>query len=136
VTDRTTARRIVEALADGLDPGAREALPSNSPIDYSRVVRALQRAMAVIDRQARKCARRSALPSNAGKSWCDEDDRELAELFDSGRPVADIASCFERTPVAIAARLVRLGKAPDFQSAFVNNLRSPHNGPSGPKARP
>jgi hypothetical protein len=44
-----------------------------------------------------------------------------------GRPVTDIAAAFYRTRRSIASRLVRLGKAPDRQSALVANLHSTSN---------
>jgi hypothetical protein len=120
--DLASARRIVEALADGVDPRTGEVLNPGSPLESADVVRALHVALAAIDNQVRNRERVSALASNAGKPWDDEDDRELAELFDSGRPVADIATVFQRTHGSIASRLVRLGKARDRQSAFVANL--------------
>jgi hypothetical protein len=126
--DLASARRIIEALADGVDPRTGEVLNPGSPIESADVVRALHVALAAIDNQVRNRERASALPFNAGKPWGDEDDRELAELFDSGRPVADIATTFQRTRGSIASRLVRLGRAPDRQSAFVANLHPAPNG--------
>ena len=124
--DLTAARRTIEALADGVDPRTGEVLPSGSPIDSPGVVRALHVALAAIDGQVRKRDRSSSL--HAGKPWRDEDDRDLVKSFDSGRPVADIATAFRRTRGSIASRLVRLGKVPDRQSAFVANLHPPSNG--------
>jgi hypothetical protein len=120
--DLTAARRIIEALADGVDPSTGEVLASGSPIDCPDVVRALHVALATIDGQMRKRERTLSLPDNAGKPWCEDDDAELVHSFDSGRPVAEIAATFRRTRGSIASRLVRLGKAPDRQSAFVANL--------------
>jgi hypothetical protein len=103
-------------------------LPSGSLVDSSDVVRALHVALAAIDRQVRQCERISSLPDNAGKPWCGEDDAELVQSFDSGRPVADLAAAFRRTRGSIASRLVRLRKVPDRQSAFVANLPPISNG--------
>lgn len=61
------------------------------------MVPALHVALAAIDRQVFIRERASALPDNAGKPRSDEDDRQLADLFDAGRPVADIATAFHRT---------------------------------------
>jgi hypothetical protein len=126
--DLTAARRIIEALADGVDPRTGEVLPSGSPIDCTGVVRALHVALAAIDALVRKRERTSALPDNAGKPWRDEDDAELTEMFDSGQPVVIIARSFQRTRGSIASRLVRLGKVSDRQSAFVAHLHPPPNG--------
>jgi hypothetical protein len=86
-------------------------LPSGSPIESPDVVRALHVALAAIDAQIRRSDRNALLLSNAAKPWCDKDDQELAELFDSGCPIADISTAFQRTPGSIASRLLRLGKA-------------------------
>lgn len=50
------------------------------------------------------------LPDNAGRSWTDNEDRELLVLFDSNVSIKDIAEKHARTQVAIASRLVRLGR--------------------------
>lgn len=125
--DTTTARRIIEALADGVDPRTGELIPSGSPIDCTDVVRALHVALAALDDQLRKRERTSSLPDNAGKPWREEHDAELVRFFDAGRPVEDIAAAFHRTRGSIASRLVRLGKVPDRQSAFVANLHPTSN---------
>ena len=126
--DLATTKRIIEALADGVDPRTGEVLKPGSPIESAEVVRALHTALTAIDREARKRERNSELPTNAGRPWNIEADQALGDLFDSGRPVADIAKTFQRTRGSIASRLVRLGKAPDRQSAFVANLHSMDNG--------
>jgi len=51
-----------------------------------------------------------SLPNNAGRSWTNEEDKELLATFDSGTPVKVIAAKHGRTKGAIAARLVRLGR--------------------------
>jgi hypothetical protein len=123
-----TAKQIIEALADGVDPRTGEVLNPGSPIESADVVRALHVALAAINHDLRQRERNSALPSNTGKAWSAKDDQELAESFDSGQAVTDIAKSFQRTRGSIASRLVRLGKVPDRQSAFVSNLHSTPNG--------
>ncbi|MDR3700612.1 MAG: hypothetical protein P4L56_13295 [Candidatus Sulfopaludibacter sp.] len=122
--DLGTAKQIVEALADGVDPRTGEVLEPGSPLESPEVIRALHVALAGMNHQIKQQTRNSALPPNAGKAWRDEDDRELTRLFDSGQSVANIASLFQRTRGSIASRLVRLGKVPDRQSAFVANLQT------------
>lgn len=123
-----TARQILEALADGVDPRTGQVLDSGSPIESAQVVRALHLAIAAIDREARKQERSSSLPINAGKAWAVEQDQALARLFDSGGTVTAIAKELHRTRGSIASRLVRLGKVPDRQSAFVANLQLNQDG--------
>lgn len=125
--DPAVARHIIEALADGVDPRTGEVLPSGSPIDSTEVILALHVALSAIDSRVRS-ARSATLPSNAGEAWCQRDDRELAGLFDAGYSVADIARTFDRTRASIAARLVRLGKAPDRQPVYRAKLLAASNG--------
>lgn len=125
MTDLLTARTIIEALSDGVDPRSGDLLAPGSPIDSSDVIRALHAAITAIDCEMRRRGRRAVLPPQAGKPWPLEDDQKLAELFDSGQPVSAIAKAFQRTRGAIASRLVRLEKVSDRQSAFVANLQLP-----------
>jgi hypothetical protein len=129
--DLTTTKQILEALADGVDPRTGEVLDPGSPIESAQVARALHVAVAAIDREIRSLERRSGLPSSAGKPWTAEHDQTLGHLFESGGTVADIAKSFQRTRGSIASRLVRLGKVPDRQSAFVANLHHPIQNKNG-----
>ena len=122
--DLQKAKRIVEALSDGVDPRTGDVLTPGSPIESPEVIRALQVALRSITYEIQLTERRKSLPDNAGKSWNAKDDRELCELFDAGRTVSDIARRFQRTRGSIASRLVMLGKTPDRQSAFVANHHS------------
>lgn len=122
--DPPTAKRIIEALADGVDPRTGKVLDPGSPIESGDVVRALHVALAAVGREVQRRERNSALPPNAGKPWNSKDDKALGELFDSGKPVADIARTFQRTQGSIASRLVRLGKATDRDSVFVPKLHA------------
>jgi hypothetical protein len=122
--DPSTAKQVIEALANGVDPRTGEVLGPGSPIESAEVVRALHVALEAIDRRVRWQERNSALPANAGRPWNNKDDKTLNDLFDSGKPVAQIAKFFERTEGSIVARLVRLGKIPDRDSAVVANLHA------------
>jgi len=115
--EAVTARHIIEALADGLDPTTGEGLAPGSPIESPVVIRALHVALDALDHQIKMRERGAAAPSNAGKSWSPDEDTALAEAFDAGERLADIASRFGRTEESIAARLVRIGKVPDRQTA-------------------
>lgn len=115
--DLFKARQIIAALADGTDPRSGEAFDVASPLESCDVVRALHVALAAIDRGIDR-GNASQSPANAGKPWRHDDDQRLVRRFDSGQPVTEIASALQRTPVSIAARLVRLGKLPNRQAAF------------------
>ena len=94
---------------DGFDPVTGEVLPQTSPYNQPEVIRALARALGALQRAQEK-ERKRALPSNAGKAWSKEEERQLAEEFDKGMPAKEIAARHSRTRGSIAARLVRIGK--------------------------
>jgi DNA-binding NarL/FixJ family response regulator len=115
--DLVASRHILEALADGLDPITGEALPPGSPIASADVAMALQTALDALDYRIERQEREAALPPNAGKPWHAEEDRTLAQAFDSGLSISEIAKRLSRTEGSIAARLVRIGKVPDRDTA-------------------
>jgi hypothetical protein len=49
-------------------------------------------------------------PAQAGKPWSRAEDSELADAFDAGRSIRELAEDHARTEGAIRSRLVRLGK--------------------------
>ena len=123
----TEAIRILEALIDGVDPLKGEVLPEASPYNEPAVIRALAKAHATMVRAQHvyKEQRKLNLPSNAGKPWSKEDDRQLIEEFDGGLPVKDMATKPARTELSITSRLVRLGKIPERFEAYVRPPFSP-----------
>ena len=86
------AKRIVEALASGIDPETGDVLPAQSTFNSPQVIRALFVAGKALDSAAKRAERDNSLPGNAGRSWSDEEDKELLSLFDSGAPVKSIAA--------------------------------------------
>lgn len=112
------AKRIVEALASGIDPETGEVLPAQSTFNSPQVIRALFVAGKALDSAAKRAERDNSLPGNAGRSWSDEEDKELLAIFDSGTPVKCIAAKHGRTQGAIAARLVRLGRIKDRAEVY------------------
>jgi hypothetical protein len=112
------AKRIVEALASGIDPETGDVLPAQSTFNSPQVIRALFVAGKALDSAAKRAERDNSLPGNAGRSWSDEEDKELLALFDSGAPVKSIAAEHGRTQGAIAARLVRLGRIKDRAEVY------------------
>ncbi len=115
--ERQTALHILQALAQGIDPHTGEHLSVTSPYQHPDTVRALFYALEVLneapDARAQSAdvrPQRQAAPANAGKPWTEEEDKMLAERFDAGGSIADLALAHQRTRVAIQARLVKLGK--------------------------
>ena len=120
--ERQAALHILQALAQGIDPHTGEHLSGTGPYQHPDTVRALFHAVEALaappDARARSAdvrltdvqLNRSAAPAKAGKPWTEEEDKALAEGFDAGGSIADLALAHQRTRVAIQARLVKLGK--------------------------
>ena len=106
----TEALKIVQALADGVDPNSGEVFADESPYQHPQIVRALLTAARALERQARTEDRNRRLPNRAGKSWDESEDKKLLEGFDAGTDIAHPAKQHERTPGSIRARLEKLGK--------------------------
>ena len=119
--DVVAARRVIQALADGVDPSSGEPVAPDSVLETPAVIRALHTALAALDAQIRPGLRAEEAggerPAKAGRPWHFEDDCALAAAFDAREPIASIAQALGRTEDAIAARLVRIGRVPDRESA-------------------
>ena len=107
------AKKIIEALANGIDSETGEILPPQSALNSPPVIRALFIAGKALDRAAKQAERMNALPDKAGRPWGDEEDQALRAAFDTGVTVKDMAAKHGRTLGAIVSRLVRLGKIKD-----------------------
>jgi hypothetical protein len=107
------AKKIIDALANGIDPETGEILPAQSTFNNPQVIRALFVAVKALDRAAKRAERDNSLPSNAGRPWPEAEDKELLAIFDAGVPVKEIAAKLGRTQGAIDSRLVRLGRIKD-----------------------
>ncbi len=108
--DEAQALGIIRPLADGVDPTTGEAFPPDSPYQQSPIVRALLAAAQALEEAGERRRRHNRLPANAGQPWSDSEDARLAEGFDGGGTVAELAKGHQRTQAAIHARLVKLAK--------------------------
>lgn len=104
------AKKIVESLADGVDPDTGEVLSDESPFNNPRIIRALFVASRALDTLAKREHRRRTLPPNAGNAWTSSEDEELLSAFDGGASVKALSTRHGRTGGAIASRLFRLGR--------------------------
>lgn len=104
------ALKIIQALADGVDPFTGEVLPKNSPYQSAQVVRALYASIKVLEHQTETDARRANLPVNAGKPWTVEEEQQVIRAFEEGKSVTEISNQHFRTYGAIQSRLIKLGK--------------------------
>ena len=122
------AKKIIDALATGIDPVTGENLPSHSTCNKPEVIDALKYAGKNLCKAVRRAERAEVIsspPRKAGRSWTDAEERSLIALFDAGTPLQEIAEKFGRTHGAIASRLVHLGRIADRVDAYtVAGLRA------------
>ncbi|MDD9810271.1 MAG: hypothetical protein OXU71_00925 [Gammaproteobacteria bacterium] len=112
------ALKIVQALADGVDPITGEVLPDDSPYQSAKVTRALFHCVQLIEHKTKVDSRRTGVPSNAGNPWTQMEDREIVEKFEQGKSVQEISRSHGRTHGAIESRLSKLGKMPPNTGGF------------------
>src|SRR5918994_5531506 len=119
--DAERAADILRALADGVDPFTGEVIDDRSPLQNPECIRALFTALEELEGRAsdrsKHAGRNRSLPGRAGKPWDGRENGELIERFDAGWNVADLAKHQRRTPEAIRARLVRLGRIENRREA-------------------
>lgn len=108
--DTSEALRILQALADGVDPHSGEVSPDESPYQHPQVVRALFRAIEVLKRVEVTERRQQDLPEKAGQVWDAEEEERLCEGFNQGLTIRELAQQQQRTEGAIQSRLEKLGK--------------------------
>ena len=136
--EKAAALKILQQLADGTDPHTGKAFGADSPYQHPDTVRALFEAMRAVEgggaqTPAPPPERKPALPqSGSGSRWSGEEEQRLANAFDAGRTVDELARAHQRSRVAIEARLVRLGRLD--ASAVTTPLRYPPK-PGGSTAR-
>ena len=120
------ARQTLESLAQGVHPETREPIVPSEVLNLPQVIRALflgARALdglgdaatekASISHSSPAAVSERALPAKAGKPWDSEEDEKLAQGFDAGLSIIELAHTHERSKGAIRARLIRLGKLTD-----------------------
>ena len=110
--DRPEVIRVLESLANGVDPGSGERIPLDA-FHGSETVRALFTASALLAGQNGSEKRRapgSTTLTAAGARWTDEEDARVCAEFDAGMTVAQIALEHGRSSGGITLRLVKLGR--------------------------
>ena len=118
--ERDNAAKILQTLADGIDPATGEPFPASSPYQRADVVRALYIAVQALGNPSRaKASAPQDKPGleNAGRPWSQEEDARLGRAFDAGKSVEILAEEHKRSRFAIEARLVKLGRIEDTSTA-------------------
>jgi hypothetical protein len=116
--------RILQSLANGIDPLTNDYLSEGHICHRSEVVRALFSAVIALERvesfdNLSSEPATEVLPSNAGMLWSSVEDVELSQKFDAGVSVKELSHIHNRTIGAIRSRLVKLGKI-----TFLSNVSS------------
>ncbi|MCL1048858.1 hypothetical protein L2755_04340 [Shewanella abyssi] len=117
-----TNLKIIEALANGINPLTGEALPEESPYNSPEIIRALFSTLEFIKYPAKKQPKvkktleqkqaenlENGLPKNAGLPWTEEQKNNIAEQFKIGKLVSVLAVEFERTNGSINSELKKQG---------------------------
>ncbi len=121
--DKSEGLKILQQLADGIDPYTGERLPEQSPYNHPQTVRALYHAIIAIKKMKVDAAAIHPHLVNAGTPWEQAEDEQLKEAFDQGMSIKELANKHLRTVGAIEARLVKLGKVPsrDYARAMFSS---------------
>ena len=98
----TQAKKIVQELADGIDPTTGEIFDDNSVFNKPEVIRALFTLLHAVPDELDSLR-------NAGKPWNTIEDNKLRDEFSLGVKISDIAKEHGRTRGAIESRLDLLG---------------------------
>ncbi len=75
------AKKVIDALANGIDPETGEMLPSQTPFNSPSVIRALFVAVKALENAAKRVERDTSLPGNAGRSWNEREDKALLSIL-------------------------------------------------------
>ena len=109
--EREQALKILNALANGVNPATGEVFAADSAYQHPDTVRALFEAIRVMDGSGGAAAeRKSDMPANTFVRWSREEEERLAAGFEAGKSSAELAKLHNRSRAAIEARLLKLGK--------------------------
>lgn len=101
---------ILRSLANGVDPESGQFLDPENPVQRPQTVCALAAAVRALERTERQDRRRILVPSKAMAPWTAHEDRQLLAGLDAGQSPRELAAKHQRSPKAIKARLMKLGR--------------------------
>jgi hypothetical protein len=139
--DSTQALKLLDTLANGIDPFTGKQFPADSPYQHPEVVRALCHAVRLLApptprpqrtdaatpgaSAAKTAPRASGRPAKSGKPWSQSEDEQLLAGYDAGQTIEALARSFERSRLGVEARLAKFGRVP--MPAGVRGLNSSGN---------
>ena len=106
--ERQHALKVLNALANGVNPVTGEVFAADSPYQHPDTVRALFEAVRALGSDTTKP--RDEKPAGTFVRWTPEEEERLAAGFDAGKTSAELAKLHDRSRAAIEARLLKLGK--------------------------
>lgn len=112
--DIERARKLILALAEGIDPITGEVLPTEHVCNNPEIIRAFYTAFNNIDSKSVVSEKKQKTYESAGKRWTAEDDKLLKELYENGVKISEIQKRFMRSRGSIQSRLAKLGIVEDY----------------------
>lgn len=107
------AVKILNALAQGIDPTTGELIEDDHILSNPHVIRALFTGINALTQNSIKLEKTHTSKqdnlSHAGKPWTPEEDQQLIDEFNEGLKVSKIAEIHGRSSGGISSRLSRLG---------------------------
>jgi len=104
--DKKQTLRIIQTLANGVDPTTGEVFPTDSPYQNVEIVRALFHTIQLL--KAQSTSTKSTL-LNSGTPWTAEEEGLLLANFNKGKSIKEISTRHQRTKSAISSRLKKMG---------------------------
>jgi hypothetical protein len=114
--DDQQALAILSALVNGTHPITGEIFADDSPYQAPDIIRALFAAQHALETRSPTLTvraqpePRATSPTNAGKPWSTDEDKQLLAAFDADKSLADIARLHGRTANGVRARLEKHGR--------------------------
>jgi len=119
------ARSVLQSLIQGLDPETGAELSKDAIVNRIEINRSMLIAVTAMEQAEARMLRRVQLPESVGKTWTDEEERQLKAEFACSEPIPLIATKHGRTIRAIEARLERLGLLRSDQRSTDGSFVSP-----------
>lgn len=106
--EKQHALKILNSLANGVHPATGELFAADSPYRHPDTVRALFEAIRSMGDTVRPEPEKKV--SAGFVRWTSDEEQRLIAGFDAGKSIAELAQLHDRSPAAIEARLLKLGK--------------------------